>query len=138
MGSVTLRWVESKLMVGSDSNGHSIVIGRSPEDHNTWNGMKPSDLLLLAVASCSAYDIVEILIKQREPLKDFKVVCKGEQQEGPPYTFMRIHLHYVIIGNVDQRKLEKAIDLSENKYCSVMSSLRPGVPISSDYEIQKD
>lgn len=135
MGTVTLRWVESKLMVGSDSNGHSVVIGRSPEDHDTWNGIKPSDLLLLATASCSVYDVVEILTKQREPLIDIKVTCSGEQQSDPPYTFTKIHLHYIVKGDVNQAKLERAIDLSENKYCSVMSTLRPGVPISSDYEI---
>jgi putative redox protein len=125
-------------MVGSDSNGHSVVIGRSPDDHDVWNGIKPSDLLLLAAASCSAYDVVEILTKQREPLQDLKVSCRGDQQSEPPYTFTQIHLHYVINGKVDPVKLERAIDLAENKYCSVMSSLRPGVPISSDYEIQQD
>lgn len=138
MGAVMLRWVESQLMVGSDSNGHSVVIGRSPEDHDVWNGIKPSDLLLLATASCSTYDIVEILTKQREPLKDIKVICNGEQQSEPPYTFTKIHMHYVIKGKVDPGKLEKAIDLSENKYCSVISTLRPGVPISSDYEIRDE
>jgi putative redox protein len=135
MGTVTLRWVESKLMVGSDSNGHSVVIGRSPEDHDIWNGIKPSDLLLLAAASCSAYDVVEILTKQREPLMDMKVTCSGEQQPDPPYTFTQIHIHYEIKGDVNRAKLERAIDLSENKYCSVVSTLRPGVPITSDYEI---
>jgi putative redox protein len=138
MGTVTLRLVESKLMVGSDSNGHSVVIGRSPEDHNTWNGIKPSDLLLLAAASCSAYDVVEILTRQREPLRNLQVTCRGDQQADPPYTFTQIHLHYVITGKVDPSKLERAIDLAENKYCSVMSTLRPGVPISSDYEILAD
>lgn len=138
MGTVMLRWIESKLMVGSDSNGHSVVIGRSPDDHDVWNGIKPSDLLLLAAASCSAYDVVEILTKQREPLQDLKVSCRGDQQSEPPYTFTQIHLHYVINGKVDPVKLERAIDLAENKYCSVMSTLRPGVPISSDYEIQQD
>jgi putative redox protein len=138
MGTVMLRWIESKLMVGSDSNGHSVVIGRSPDDQDVWNGIKPSDLLLLAAASCSAYDVVEILTKQREPLQDLKVSCRGDQQSEPPYTFTQIHLHYVINGKVDPVKLERAIDLAENKYCSVMSTLRPGVPISSDYEIQQD
>ena len=138
MGTVMLRWIESKLMVGSDSNGHSVVIGRSPDDHDVWTGIKPSDLLLLAAASCSAYDVVEILTKQREPLQDLKVSCRGDQQSEPPYTFTQIHLHYVINGKVDPVKLERAIDLAENKYCSVMSTLRPGVPISSDYEIQQD
>ncbi len=138
MGTVQLRLVESKLMVGIDSNGHSVVIGRSPDDHEVWNGIKPSDLLLLAAASCSAYDIVEILNKQREPLKDLNVICRGDQHTDPPYSFTQIHLHYIVKGNVDPAKLERAIDLAENKYCSVMSTLRPGVPISSDYEIQPD
>ena len=134
--TVTLRWVEGVLMVGTDTTGHSIVIGRSPENRDTFIGVKPSDLLLLAAASCSAYDVVDILSKQREPLEGLKVLCSGEQLSEPPYTFTKIHLHYEITGAVDSKKLERAIRLSEDKYCSVISSLRPGVPISSDFEIK--
>lgn len=135
MGTVTLRWLEASLMVGTDSNGHSIVIGRSPENHSEFAGMKPSDLLLLATASCSAYDVVNILTKQRQPLNDLKVLCYGEQQPNAPYKFTRIHLHYIVSGGVDVEKLENAIRLSEDKYCSVISTLRPGVPVTSDYEL---
>jgi putative redox protein len=138
MKKVTLRWIESHLMVGTDSNGHSIVIGRSPDDHNEWAGMKPSDLLLLAAASCSAYDVVDILRKQREPLVDLKVICDGDQLDDPPYTFTKIHLHYVVCGPVNPDKLHKAIHLSEDKYCCVIGSLRPGVNITSDFEITSD
>ncbi|GAH69269.1 unnamed protein product, partial [marine sediment metagenome] len=60
MANITLRWIEEKLMMASDSNGHSVVIGRSPEQQFEWEGVKPSDLLLMSVASCSAYDVVEI------------------------------------------------------------------------------
>ena len=74
MGKVTLRWIEGVMMVGSDSNGHSVVIGKSPDSDHVWAGIKPSDLLLLSVASCASHDLVEILIKQREPLEDLKVV----------------------------------------------------------------
>jgi putative redox protein len=136
LGTVTIRWVESTLMVGTDSHGHSIVIGRAPDDHTKFNGVKPSDLLLLAAASCSAYDVVEILRKQKEPLRKFTVTCSGEQQSEPPYTFTEIKLHYHIEGDVDSQKLERAIHLSQDKYCSVIATLRLGVSVDSDYEIQ--
>jgi putative redox protein len=122
-------------MVASDSNGHSVVVGKSPDPDFEWAGIKPSDLLLMAVASCSVYDVVEILTKQREPLENMKVTCEGEQMPEPPYTFTRIHVHYLVRGRVQPERLEKAIALSEDKYCSVISTLRPGVPITSDYEI---
>ena len=92
MGKITLRWLEGKMMVASDSNSHSIVIGKSPDPEYEWAGIKPSDLLLMAVASCSAYDVVEILTKQREQLEDLKVTCSGDQKPDPPYTFTCIQL----------------------------------------------
>ena len=135
MGTITLRWLEDHLMIGSDTHGHSVVIGRSPEPPNDWVGMKPSDLLLVATAACSTWDIVEILAKQRQPLEDLKVVCTGEQVPQPPYAFTSINLHYVARGAIEADKLEKAIRLSEDKYCSVISTLRPRVVITSDFEI---
>lgn len=136
MGTVTLRWLESLLMVGTDSNGHSIVIGKNPEGDPPWNGIKPSDLLLLAAASCSAYDVVTILTKQREPMEDMKVVCSGEQLPEPPYAFTEIHLHYIVTGAINPEKLEKAIQLSEVKYCSVICTLSAGgLQVTSDFEI---
>lgn len=136
MADVTLRWVEGKLMVGTDSKGHSIAIGRSPEKPDEFAGMKPSDLLILAAASCSAYDVIEILTKQREPLDGFKVVCQADQQPDPPYTFTCIHLHYILDGNLNPEKVQRAIQLSEDKYCSVISTLRLGIPVTSDFEIR--
>jgi putative redox protein len=135
MGSVTLRWVEGKMMAGTDSTGHSVVLGRSPDNPDEFVGMKPSDLLLLAAASCAAHDVIEILHKQREPMRELKVICLGEQIPEPPYKFTCIHLHYVVHGAVNAARLEKAIRLSEDKYCSVISTLRPGVPVTSDFEI---
>ncbi len=135
MGKISLRWVEEKVFVGTDSNGHSIVIGRTAAENHPWDGMKPSDLLLLAVASCAVYDVVEILAKQREPLEDLRVETSGDQMAEPPYSFTSIHNHYKIFGAVDPRKVEKAIQLAEDKYCSVISSLRPKVEIQSDFEI---
>lgn len=133
--TVALKWIESKLMTGVDSFGHPLVIGSSSEKEPKWAGLKPSDLLLLAAASCSTYDVVEILTKQREPLVGLEVQCTGEQEPEPPYRFTKIHLHYKVCGEVNPVKLERAIRLSEDKYCSVLNTLKPTVQITSDYEL---
>lgn len=132
MGQITLHWLEEHLMVCSDSNNHSVVVGRNGQN---WVGLKPAEMLLMAAASCATWDVTEILLKQREPLLDFKVICSGDQSSDPPYNFTKIHLHYIVRGAVNPQKLERAIQLSEDKYCSVISTLRPGVPVTSDYEL---
>jgi putative redox protein len=78
---------------------------------------------------------INILWKQKQPRRDLTLKCRGEQESDPPCKFTEIHLHYIIEGDVEQEKLEKAIHLSEEKYCSVIATLRLGVPISSDYEV---
>lgn len=137
MSKVHLRWVDAKVFVGTDSNHHSIVIGKTSHEDHPWVGMKPSDLLLMAAASCAMFDVIEILMKQREPVRDIQIECSGDQMDEPPYTFTRIHNHYIVYGAVDPQKLERAIHLSEDKYCSVISSLRPKVTVNHDYEIQE-
>ena len=135
MSEITIRWIDDKMMAGTDSNGHSIIIGRSPDPKFKWVGIKPSELLLMAAGACSGYDVVEILSKQREPFTDIKIICTGSQVSDPPYQFTDIHLHYIVHGNINKTKLERAIQLSEEKYCSVIATLKPTVKISSDYEI---
>lgn len=135
MGTVKLNWIGGQMSVGVDSYGHPIVIGSRPEETPEWAGLKPSDLLLLSAAACSTYDVVMILTKQREPLKHLEVSCEGKQLPEAPYTFTDIHLHYTARGNVSAQKLARAIELSETKYCSVLSTLRPTVKITSDFEI---
>ncbi len=135
MGKIILRSVENKMMVATGSNGHSVAIGPSADPDYTWAGLKPPEMLLMSAASCSAYDVIDILGKQREPLQDLKVICEGDQDSEPPYRFTRIHLHYIATGAINQERLERAIKLSEDKYCSVLATLRPGVPLSSSFEI---
>ena len=122
-------------MTGVDSFGHPLVMGSWPEKEPEWAGLKPSDLLLLSAASCSAYDVVMILTKQRQPLEGLEVTCRGEQQAEAPYAFTHIHLHYRLKGPLDPKKVERAIRLSEDKYCSVINTLKATVEISSDYKL---
>lgn len=135
MSTVAVKWVESQLMTGMDSRGKSVILGDWRERDPEWEGLKPSDLLLLAAASCSAYDVIMILRKQRQPIEGLEVFCTAEQRPEPPYTFTKIHLHYSIRGSVDSTKVERAIKLSEDKYCSVLNTLRHGVELSSDFEV---
>ncbi len=134
-GTVTVKWIESRLMAGVDSKGQTVTIGWQRDKEPVWNGLKPSDLLLLAAASCSSYDVVDILSKQREPLQGLETTCTGEQEEEPPYQFTKIHLHYTLKGPLNQKKVERAINLSEEKYCSVTNTLRQVVEITHDFEI---
>lgn len=135
IGTVSVKCVESKLMIGVDSFGHPLVIGNWPERDPQWSGLKPSDLLMLAAASCSSYDVIMILNKQKEPIQGLEVTCTGTQEDEPPYHFTSIHLHYTVRGAVNPKKVERAIDLSEEKYCSVTNTLKHGVKITSDFVI---
>lgn len=132
---ITLRQIEHHMMAASDSHGHSIVIGRSPADHENWVGVKPSDLFLISVASCATYDVVEILKKRREEYQDLVVTCSGDQIENPPYTFTSIRLHFKIRGKVNPTVLDRAIKLSITKYCSVISSIRSEIPVTYEFVI---
>ncbi len=135
MGTVSIKWIDSQLMVGIDSFGHPVVTGSWPEQNPEWAGLKPSDLMLLSAAACSAYDVVMILQKQREPLEGLDVQCTGHQAAEPPYAFTALHLHYLAKGAIDPHKLARAIELSETKYCSVVNTLKNAVTITSEYEI---
>jgi putative redox protein len=135
MGQIRIKWVEDRIMIGTDSNNNSIVIGRTRHE-NHGEGVKPAELLLMAAASCSGYDVVEILEKQRQPLKDMEVICSGNQMKDPPYSFTDMHLHYILYGELDREKVERAIQLSQERYCSVIATLKPSILVTFDYEIR--
>lgn len=87
--------------------------------------MKPSELLLVALAACTAVDVVEILRKKRQDLQGLRITVSGEQDADPPWTFRRIHIHYALRGaGLTSEGVEQAIRLSEEKYCSVAATLR--------------
>lgn len=133
--TVNIKWTGARLMLGVDSRGITIPIGYNREEDPTWSGIKPSDLLLLAAASCAAYDVVDILQKQREPVEGLDIQCSGDQNAEQPYNFVNIHLKYMLKGGIDPKKAERAIQLSEDKYCSVLATLRPSLEITSEFEI---
>ena len=94
MGTAIVKWIGGKQFVGIDLTHHSVVLSTADEGV----GMKPSELLLVAVASCTAVDVVEILEKKRMPLTHLEINVSGEQDQDPPWTFRKIHIHYRIGG----------------------------------------
>ena len=132
MSSATVRWIGGKQFVGIDSTKHSVVLSTSEEG----TGMKPSELLLVALASCTSVDVVEILVKRRITLKSLEVQVDAEQEKDPPWTFRKIHIKYIVSGeNLTEKDISKAIALSEGKYCSVAATLRGKAEITTEYQI---
>jgi len=142
MSNVALKWTgaDSQLFIGRDSYGHVVVSGSWPGEDNgwqEWKAAKPSDLLLISLAACSAYDVVTILRRQRQALTNLYIQVDGNQASEPPYQFTDIHLHYVLEGEaLDPKKVARAIELSQERYCSVAATIRGVAQLSHSYIIQ--
>lgn len=135
MSAAVVRWIGGKQFVGIDSTQHSVVLSTGAEGV----GMKPSELLLVAVGSCSAVDVVGILDKKRTPLSWLEISIHGEQDPQPPWTFRKIHLHYRLSGKgLTDQGVRQAIQLSEEKYCSVAATLSGKASILTSYEILEE
>ena len=121
-----------RTFIGTDSTNHSVVLS-TPDD---GVGMKPSELLLVAVGSCTAVDVVNILEKKRFQLNSLQIEVNAEQDPNPPWAFRKIHIHYKLQGaELTDKAVEQAIQLSEEKYCSVSATVRSSAEITTSYEI---
>jgi putative redox protein len=129
--TVHLNWNPEEQFVLSDNDNHQIVM-KKPK------GVKPSDLMSMALIGCSSYDVVEILQKQKQDLRELKVTADSIQDETPPWRFRKIHIHYQAVGKgIDPDKLGRAIEISEEKYCSVYATLKDAVEITHDFEVME-
>ncbi len=132
MPTTTVKWVTEQQFVGSDSNQHSIVL--SGDD--TATGVRPSEVLLIALSSCSAVDVVSIMEKKRQPLSMLEVIANGVRDPEPPWAYRTINLKYRIAGKgLSEKAVAQAIKLSEEKYCSVAATVRGVAEITTEFEI---
>jgi len=124
-----VKWVEDMQFVGRmDTAQCSIILGDG--------GISPMKLLLLSVAGCTAYDVVMILKKMREPIEGLEVEISGERREEHPRIYEKVHLHYRIYGNVREEKAKRAIELSQDKYCSASAHIKlSGAEVTYSFEI---
>lgn len=123
-----LTWDTEQKFILKDKDDLQIKM-KKPE------GVSASDLLPMSLIGCASHDVVEILSKQKQDLRELKVSAEAVQDDDPPWRFRKIHLHYRAVGKVDPEKLGKAILLSEEKYCSVYATLKDAVEITHDYEV---
>ena len=128
-----VQLADRDLFVGLSPSGHSVTIDT---DRTRNSAPSPMELLLLALGSCTGVDVVSILAKKRQSVTDYRVEVRGERREEHPRSYKRLDVHHIVTGrNVSEQAVAQAIELSEQKYCSVAATLRPTAEIVSSFEI---
>ena len=131
-----IKWVEDRTFVGTSGTGHAVVLGTAHGPEGRTPGPSAMELVLIGLGGCSAYDVVEILQKGREAVEDVVVELEADRAPDPPKVFTRIHLHYVVKGRgLARAKVERAIQLSAEKYCSASAMLTKTAAITHDFEL---
>lgn len=130
-----VKWVEQVAFAVESGSGHAVVIDGAPEAGGRNLGMRPMELVLAGAAACTAFDVVWILKRARQPIADCVVDAEAERAPEEPKIFTRIHLVYSVAGRgLDPKQVERAVKLSKEKYCSATIMLAPSVEIS--YEVR--
>lgn len=132
---VSVKWTGEKQFLGTDSTNHSVVL--SAQDAENGTGVKPSDMLLLALGSCSGVDVISILTKQRKQVTGFEMRITGEQDDASwPRPFRKIHVEYTLKGEgLTEKGVARAMDLSHEKYCSVGSTIAGVAEVTYSYQL---
>ena len=122
--------------VGESGSGHSIVMDGAPDVGGRNMGVRPMEMVLLGLGGCTAFDMVLILQRQRQAISDCQVEIEAERAEEVPKVFTKIHVHYIVKGSgLDPKKVERAVNMTAEKYCSVSIMLSASVELSHDFEI---
>lgn len=118
------------------TNGRTVSIDAGPQDGGDDLGARPMQMMLMALGGCSSIDVISILKKQRQQVDDYEVEIKAEREKDKiPSLFTSIHIKFILTGKIERSKLEHAINLSLEKYCSVSKILEKTAPITYSYTI---
>jgi putative redox protein len=129
----TIRHAGDELFIGTSHSNHSITVDTKGDNKTAPS---PVELLLIAVGSCTAVDVISILEKQRQQVTEYKVEVTGERRAEHPRAFTKIHVHHIVYGrDVSPQAVERAVQLSDEKYCSVAATVRPTAEITTSFEI---
>lgn len=132
MQTATVKWVSGEQFVATLPSGHAVVIDSNRESNSAPG---PMELMLAALGSCTATDIVEVLAKKRQRLDSLEIVIQGERAKEPPTVWIKLEMLYRLRGQVTQEAAKHAIDLSLEKYCGAAATLRKTAELSFRYEI---
>ena len=131
-----VKWVEDRTFVGEAGTGHKVAFGTAHGPDGLKPGPSPMELVLIGAGGCSAYDVVLILEKGREPIEGCHVELEADRAETEPKVFTRIHMHFVLTGpGLNPKKVERAIGLSVEKYCSAVAMLSKTATVTHDFEV---
>jgi putative redox protein len=132
MQTAAVKWIGEQTFVATSPSGHALVMD-SDRESNKAPG--PMELVLMALGACTATDVVSILKKKRQKLEWLEVVCSGERAAEPPTVWTKLDIVYRLRGELDEGAVKHAIELSEEKYCSVAAMLKKTAKVSWRYEI---
>jgi putative redox protein len=136
--NISVKWIDGMLMVGKSDSGHAIVMDGPPEIGGENLGVRPMEMLLLGMAGCTMIDVVSTLKKMREVLVACQTQVSADRSEEYPKVFTNIHVHFILRGKqLNPSKVDKAIKLSAEKYCSASIMLGKTAVITHDFEIIK-
>lgn len=137
--TVDLKWEGGLRFAATDAYGHSITIEAPEADGGDFDCFKPGEMLLTSLAGCSGIDVVGILRKQRQDVTAIEIKVSGVQEPDPPWTWTGVHVEYVLHGqDLDAHRVERAIHLSETKYCSVGATVAGRCKVTSEFRIVQD
>lgn len=133
-----VKWLDKMSFVGESASGHSVVMD-GPEEFGGQNlGIRPMEMLILGLGGCSSFDVMLILKKSRQQVEHCEVELDYDRADENPKVYTRIHMHFTVSGrNLDALKVEKAIQLSADKYCSASIMLGKTASITHDFEIRE-
>ena len=128
-----VKWIEKMGFVAESESGHSVVLDAAPEVGGRDLGVRPMEMVLLGLGGCTAIDVMSILNKARQPVTDCVIELQAERAESVPKVFTRINVHYVVSGRgLSEKHVERAVDLSSTKYCSVSKMLEATVALTGE------
>ncbi|VAW78552.1 Protein YhfA [hydrothermal vent metagenome] len=133
-----IKWVQDATFIGESGSGHAVVMDGPPEHGGRNLGVRPMEMLLLGMGGCTAFDVVHILKKSRQPVTDCVAELQAERTDEEPKVFSTIHVHFIVTGKgLDDKRVARAVSLSAEKYCSASIMLGKTATITHDYEIQE-
>src|SRR5215467_3505157 len=132
MQTAKVQWVGEQRFVAVGPSGHALALD---SDRTSNTGPGPMELLLLALGACTATDIVIILQKKRQKLRSLEVICSGERAADPPQVWTKLDILFRLRGKLEESGVQQAIQLSEEKYCSVSATLKKTATLTWRYEI---
>jgi putative redox protein len=136
--NATVTWSAGMSFSGAADSGFSVPLGAEPEVGGQGDGFRPIELMLVSLAGCTAMDVISILQKKSQAVTGFSVQAEAERAESHPRVFTRLHLRYILTGTgLDPAAVQRAVELSETKYCPAQAMLRMAVPITSSVEIRE-